>query len=408
MFLPRIIEGSLQRAMNLFPVVVITGARRTGKSTLVKNSPRLKSWPYHTLDSAEALAMAEEEPRAFLQQSEVLVVDEVQRSPQLLLTIKELVDRNDSPGRFVLTGSANLLLMSQVAESLAGRARYLTLWPMTRREQLGMGAAGIWGDILGSDVKSWPNIVKDQVAPQEDWRETVMRGGYPRPALYFPKPDQLDDRTELFAAYTQTYLERDLRDLANISSLVDFRKVMRAVCLQIGGFITQAEIARDTGVKRATVQRYLDLLEISYQLIRLEAYTVNRNKRLMKSPKFYWSDTALAMYLAGDFSPRGAHLENMIVMDLLAWKETQSHRPEILYWRTSAGEEVDVLVESRGKLLPIEVKASTNLGYNDARHLRAFLKEYPDEALGGLLLYDGTEIFWISENVLAAPWWMVC
>lgn len=405
--LPRVLEQSVLRALRLFPVVVVTGARRTGKSTLVRSSAPLMNRLYVTLDSAEALALARGEPRAFVSQAEQLTIDEVQREPDILLAIKEAVDRNEYAGQFVLTGSANLLLMSRVSESLAGRARYLTLWPMTRREQLGFGTAGCWSEFLDTPVHDWPALVDAQIAPAENWRELAMRGGYPQPALGHPEPGQAADRAELFAGYTQTYLERDLRDLAAIDSLYDFQRLMRAVCERLGNIVHQTELARDVGLPRTTIQRYLNLLEVSYQLVRVEAYAVNRTKRLVKSPKYYWSDTGLALHLTGEGAPSGAHLENLVLTDLLAWRETDVARPGVMYWRTSTGEEVDFVVERKNRVLAVEVKASTNPGYADARHLRTFLAEYPDTSVGGLLLHDGNETFWISERILATPWWKV-
>jgi len=351
--------------------------------------------------------MAEHEPRAFVTQAPALSVDEVQRAPDLLFAIKEAVDRDPAPGRFVLTGSANLLLMHRVAESLAGRARYLTLWPMARREQLGMGEAGCWSALLDAEPRAWPSILGAQVAPRDSWRELAARGGYPQPALHFGEPRQAADRAELFAGYAQTYLERDLRTLAAVESLYDFQRVMRAVCERLGQVIHQSDIARDVGLPRTTVQRYLNLLEVSYQLVRVDAYAVNLTKRLIKSPKYYWSDTGLALHLAGDSAPVGAHLENVILTDLLAWRETEVTRPNVLYWRTSTGEEVDFVVERKGRLLAVEVKATSNPGYADARHLRTFLSEYGSTVQGALLLHDGDEITWVSERVLAAPWWTV-
>ncbi len=404
--LPRLLELQLARTMRLFPVIVITGARRTGKSTLVRERLTTAASPYLTLDNAETLALAKREPRAFVSQSPRLTIDEIQREPDLLLAIKAAVDRDNRPGRFVLTGSANLLLMNRVSESLAGRARYLTLWPMTRREQLGFGSAGCWSSFLDTPVRDWIGVVDEQVAPAEDWRELAMRGGYPQTALGYPEHNQSADRAELFAGYTQTYLERDLRDLASIDSLYDFQRLMRAVCQRIGNVVHQTDLARDTGLPRTTVQRYLNLLEVSYQLVRVEAYAVNRTKRLMKLPKYYWSDTGLALHIGEDGAPRGAHLENIVLTDLLAWRETDAARPGVMYWRTSGGEEVDFVVERKHQLLAIEVKASTNPGYADAKHLRTFLAEYPN-AVGGLLLHDGAETFWISERVLATPWWKV-
>lgn len=408
-FLPRVLTERLQHALGLFPVVALTGARQTGKSTLVRSAPPFQERRYLTLDAAANREFARAEPQAFIGSHETtaLTIDEVQRVPDLLLALKERVDAHRVNGRYLLTGSANLLLLQSVSESLAGRARYLTLWPMTRREQLGMGRCGIWGELLAAMPRAWPDLVRDQSAPEEPWRHLAARGGYPVPALLDPAHHPHPDRSELFSGYVQTYLERDLRNLAAVDSLTDFQRLMRAVCLRLGTVLNQAELARDTGLPRTTVQRYLNLLEISYQLVRLEPYAVNRTKRLVKSPKVYWSDTGLALFLSGATEISGAHLENVVLTDLLAWRETEITRPSILYWRTSSGEEVDFVVESQRGLLGLEVKATANPGYNDSKGLRSFLQEYGEAAIGGLLLHGGTETFWISERVLAVPWWRV-
>lgn len=408
-FLPRLLETVLKRGLELFPVVVLTGARQTGKSTLVRGSAALADRSYLTLDTALNRGLAQAEPETFLQASATspLTIDEVQRAPELLLAIKQRVDAKRSNGRFLLTGSANLLLTRRVSESLAGRARYLTLWPMTRREQLGLASSGVWSRFFDEKRDDWPAAVSSQQAPYEPWERLAVRGGYPVPALQYPGEHQAGARRELFTGYTQTYLERDLRDLAAIDSLYDFQRLMRAVCLRVGSVLNQADLARDTGLARTTLQRYLNLLEVSYQLIRLEPYAVNRTKRLVKSPKVYWSDTGLAMHLSDESTPTGAHLENLICSDLLAWRESETPPPSIMYWRTSTGEEVDFVVEWKGKLLAIEVKATASPGYNAARSMRAFLQEYGSNVVGGVLLHGGSETSWISEGVLSVPWWKV-
>lgn len=406
--LPRALTERVARALELFPAVVVTGARQTGKSTLVREAAPFAGRRYVTLDTTVNREVATAEPGIFLEASrQGLTVDEVQRVPELFFSIKELVDAERVNGRFLLTGSANLLLLKSVSESLAGRARYLTLWPMTRREQLGLARCGIWTELLDQPVASWPDLVQAQELPREHWRLLAARGGYPAPALLNPTQPADPDRHELFAGYAQTYLERDLRELAAVDSLIDFQRLMRAVCLRLGTTINQTELARDTGIPRTTVQRYLNLLEVSYQLVRVEPYSVNRTKRLLKSPKLYWSDSGLALHLAGSPQPTGAHLENVVCTDLLTWRELDVARPAILFWRTAAGEEVDFVIERNGKLVGIEVKATANPGYNDSRGLRTFLQEYGDDALGGVLLHAGEQTFWISDRILAAPWWKV-
>jgi len=407
--LKRLLVPNIEQALKLFPVVVLSGARQTGKSTLARDMAPLAQRPYITLDTAVNRALAVSEPHTLLDTAGPgpMTIDEIQRAPDLLLAIKEAVDHHRVNGRFLLTGSANLLLMQRVSESLAGRARYLTLWPMTRREQQGLAACGIWSTFFGQARKHWLEQVAQETVPPESWQALAGRGGYPDAARLHPHNALDPERNELFAGYTQTYLERDLRDLAAIDNLYDFQRLMRAACLRLGNVINQVELARDAGLPRSTVQRYLNLLEVSYQLVRLEPYSVNRTKRLVKSPKLYWSDTGLALHLSQSDRLSGAHLENVVCTDLLAWRETDPYRPAILYWRTSTGEEVDFVVERQGKVLGVEVKATANPGYNDAKGLRVFLEEYGQEAVGGVLLHTGDKTFWISEGVLAVPWWKV-
>lgn len=183
---------------------------------------------------------------------------------------------------------------------------------------------------------------------------------------------------------------------------------MRAACLRIGGLLNQTELARDVGIVQPQVHRFLNLMEASYQAIRLPAYAVNRTRRIIKSPKLYRSDTALALHLAGESKPRGAHLENLVLMDLMIWRDVQARRPEVLYWRTTSGIEVDFVIETPQRLLPIEVKAASRVTTGDAKGLEAFIGEYPDLADGGLLLYGGKEILPVTRRVLAVPWWCVC
>jgi predicted AAA+ superfamily ATPase len=182
---------------------------------------------------------------------------------------------------------------------------------------------------------------------------------------------------------------------------------MRATCLRLGNLVNQTELGRDVGMPQPTVLRHLGLLEASYQLVRLPAFATNRTKRLIKTPKIFWCDTALALHLAGETEPRGAHLENLILNDLCAWRETQIPRAEIFYWRTTGGEEVDFVVEHQNRLLPIEIKTTEKPRLADARGLTVFRQEYAAECLPGLLLHAGREISWIADGVLAAPWWAV-
>ena len=212
-------------------------------------------------------------------------------------------------------------------------------------------------------------------------------------------------RSLWFDGYMRTYLERDLQQLAAIHNLVDFRLLVRAASLRLGGLLNQAEIGRDTRIPRATFQRYIDLLETSFQIVRLAPFAVNRTKRLIKSPKLYWSDPALALWLNGGGQPSGAYLENVVLLDLLVWRDGQVPAPEILFWRTFTDREVDFVIESGDRLLPIEVKSAAVPVLADARGLRTFADEYPERFAGGLLLHGGRQTQWLADRILAVPWW---
>lgn len=290
-----------------------------------------------------------------------------------------------------------------MSESLAGRAGYVPLWPLTRREQLGLGTAGVWSEFLENAPDDWPGILEAQKPLAEHWNAAAIRGGYPTPAHELERQEQ---RADWFAGYAATYLERDLRQLSAIENLADMRRLMAALSLRLGGLLNQAEISRDLGLPSSTVQRFLNLLEVSYQLVKVPGYSVNRTRRLIKAPKIYWSDTGLAMFLASETAPRGVHLENLLLTDLLAWAGAAPRHPNVLHWRTAAGAEVDFVVELPDRLLPIEVKASKRVNHSDARHLLTFLEDYP-AAPGALLAYGGEEVFWIAQRVLATPWHLV-
>lgn len=424
--LQRALTPTVERHLKIMPAVVVTGARQSGKTTLTRDlvaGPRR----FLTLDDPDVRVQARLDPDSLLagsvsprppvgfarpqdrtdtgappSGSGLLTLDEVQREPDLLHAVKRSIDEDRRAGRFLLTGSADLLLMRRVSESLAGRASYLTLRPMTRRELGGTGRIGAWDDLLREPAGNWPDIVASQPSGPETWPALARRGGFPVPAAQLASSEE---RTVWFEGYVRTYLERDLHDLSAVWSLPDFRRLMAAAGLAVGQTLNTARLSRDLALSAATVSRHLKLLEASHLLVLLPAYTVNRAKRLIKSPKIYWADPGLALHLSREPEPQRAHLENLILCDLLVFSDVSPLPTEVFHWRTTNGEEVDFVLEHDGRLLPIEINPTSNPRIGHGAHLRTFRREHGDRSLPGLLVHCGDQIDWLTSEVLAVPWW---
>lgn len=402
-YYPRWLTPGLQKASQDHAIVVLTGARQVGKSTLLLNAEPFRDWRFHTLDDFDTLRQARERPQELWAGANRVVLDEVQRAPDLLLAVKQAVDRNPRDLRFALSGSANLLLMHRVSESLAGRAVYFILSPMTLGEVNRVSPPDILERSLAGD---WPDEGMLPGAPP-DPVEWILRGLMP-PLLTLDSPRAW---TRWWDGYVTTYLERDLRQFSQIDRLLDFRRVMELLALRSGQILNQSELGRDAQLSQPTVHRYLNLLETTHLFERLPAYTVNRTSRLMKSPKAFWSDPGLAAFLSGYFETEplrrarelGAYFETLIFHHLQVLVGLLTPPARLYFWRTRSGREVDFVVEHGRRLLAIEVKRATQVGYGDVASLRAFLDEYP-EASGGLLLYGGKAIRRLGEKIVALPW----
>ncbi len=400
---PRWIAPNLREASEEHPVVVLTGARQVGKSTLLRNEPPFRDWRYVSLDEYDALDQAAHDPESLWAGAESVVLDEVHRSPHVLSAVKGAVDRKQKTRRFVLSGSANLLLMKSVSESLAGRAVYYVLGPMT----LGEMSEKSPPDLLGMLFQSrFPDERHDE-APSVDLFPLLWKGFMPA-LMRLEKPPAILGWWE---GYVATFLERDLRQLSQIDSLSDFRKVMVALALRCGNVLNQSEAARDTGISQATFHRYLNLMEATCLLERLPAFYVNRTKRLTKSPKVLWEDPGLVSFLSGHFDVEslavsrevGGMFESMIFLHLGCLCQQMVPRPRIFHWRTAAGKEVDFVLEWGRKLMAIEVKLSSEPRYSDTKNLRLFLAEYPETA-ACILVHTGSEIKRMHEKIIAIPW----
>jgi uncharacterized protein len=403
-YLTRRIEGRLDSLVERHPVVVLTGARQTGKTTLLRERLRSPDWRYVTLDDLDDLELALTAPADLLAGSPRIVIDEVQKAPALLSAIKRVVDE-DRERRVVLSGSANLALMRGVSESLAGRAVYLTLAPLTLGERLGL-APSSWLEALfeGKGLEAVPKA-GDPVSAK-DWQREMWRGGLPAVL-------DLDDEgvTQWRDGYERTYLERDVLRFASISDVIGFRRTMRALALQAGGLLNLASLSREVGLGVATISRYLDVLEVSMLGGRLAPYTVNRKKRLVRTPKMNYADAGLACHLVGIRAPGDLtadrlypHLLESFVIQQLA-PATALLRPEgvTMFWRTTDNKEVDVVIERAGRLVALEVKASHTVNAGMATGLRALRDEAQGRFVAGLMVYSGDEVRSLGDRLLAVP-----
>ncbi|MFH1666047.1 MAG: ATP-binding protein [Elusimicrobiota bacterium] len=399
---PRIVADSVSKAAKESPVIVLTGARQTGKSTLLNKDPHFSGWKYFSFDDLSLVAQANSDPSSIWEGFDRVILDEVQRVPAILSAIKRTVDKDRHLKKFILSGSANLLLMSRVTESLAGRALYFPLYPMTLAEIRETEMTDILKDLL-DNVPLKPKVIK---APKENLFKLMSRGFMP-PLLHISLPENV---TRWWEGYIMTYLERDLRQLSQVESLVDFRNLMQAVALRSGQVINQTEIARDIKIGQATVYRYLNLLEATCLLVRIPAYSKSRTKRLIKSPKIYFLDPGLTSYLCGYYDENslktareaGSIFETFVLLHLSVLCELMVPKARIYYWRTVTGKEVDFVVEYGNKLLAIEVKLSSGISYGDSDNLRTFLAEHPKDCIG-IIIYTGNEVRYLADKIVCLP-----
>lgn len=399
-YIPRSLEPILLKALHEFPVVVLIGPRQSGKTTLVRHLFESQR-PIISLEAPDLRAAAIGDPRGFLDlYGPPVIYDEIQYAPDLLPYIKERVDaRRDQPGQFILTGSQNLLLMQQVTESLAGRAAVLKLLPLSRRE-----VAGEPAHPLPWEMDQPPLAIK---APSysELW-EQILRGFYPE----LIKSPQRDFRLWQ-ASYVQTYLERDVRNLRNIGDLTLFQTFLRSLAMRAAGLLNLSELAREVGIAVNTARDWIAILEASFQIFLLRPYFVNLGKRLVKSPKVYFTDTGLLCYLvglrdsehaaAGPMS--GALMENLVVAELFKTCLHRGDEPAMYFWRTAAGAEVDLIVETGTGLVPIEIKASATARPEMARGIHAFRRDFGDRAVKGFVIYAGQSTLPLGDGALALP-----
>jgi predicted AAA+ superfamily ATPase len=378
------------------PVVVLTGMRQVGKTTLLRNEEFLAGRHYVTLDDFAQAAAAQSAPEELLG-SRPLTVDEVQREPLLLDAIKSAVDAHRHPGDFVLSGSANLLLLERVAESLAGRAVYLELWPMTRREIEGSTSTPWLVELLEAGEFPPARVVSHLEKGE------VRAGGMPPVVV-----DRVDPEI-WFQGFAQTYLERDVRSLAQVADLSSFGRFLRVLALRTGSLLNVSEAGRDAGLSATTASRYLGVLEASFSVFRLPPFLGNRASRIVKSPKLYVSDAGLAHHLIGPRGDAGAGdpfagqlLETYIAHNLRGLFAAWLPRAALGFWNVQGRHEVDFVVEYGDRVAAIEVKRGTRWTKHDLRGLRRFVDATPS-CFAALLACGVSEPVHLDERLWAVP-----
>lgn len=400
---PRHLTGLLRESLAGSPVTLLVGARQTGKSTLAQQLGRDLAAQYLTLDDAVVLASAAEDPAglvAGLPGSTVL--DEVQRVPELLLAIKAAVDRDRRPGRFLLTGSANVLLLPRIADSLAGRMEIFTLWPLSQ------------GEILGPSERFVDHVFGDAPIPpvsgesREALVERILAGGYPE-VVAAASPAR---RGRWLRSYVTAVLQRDVRDLAAIERLHDLPRLLALIAARATGLLNVADMARALSLSHTTLTRYLTLLEQVFLTVRLPAWQSNIGARLVKAPKLLLNDSALMAHLTGLTPARlaaeptllGPLLENFVGMELVKHASWSGIEPKLFHFRTDKGQEVDFLLEDRaGRVVGIEVKAAATVRQDDLRGLRALEERLGERLVRGVVLYTGDSTVPFSERLVACP-----
>lgn len=405
MLYKRNILNRVLKSLQNNPVVLINGARQVGKSTLIEEL--LKSGfdaEYLTFDDSAILFAASQDSYGLLSSfSRSIVIDEVQRELDVFLAIKRIVDVQKKDGQFLLTGSANVLTVPRVSESLAGRMILHTLWPLTQGEIENKEENFIeWA----FESQKLPSL-KKQLSMRELCQK-IVTGGYPRSVR---AADDMD-RTEWMRSYVDTIVQRDIRELSNIEGLKELPNILSVLAGRVGNLLNLSDISRMLKINLMSLKRYYSLLQMVFLVVESPAWSVNTDKRLAKSPKIYMADTGIASYfrriqtddLLKDPSSLGALLENFVMMELKKQATWSPLFPSIYHFRTQAGKEVDIVLEGMGKkIVGIEVKASTTIHSKDLAGLKELRDIAKEKFVKGIILYSGEKILKLDHDIYALP-----
>lgn len=402
-YVDRYLEPLVLRALEDTRVVALVGARQVGKSTLARHLSGATG-EYYTFDDLGTLAAANQDPAAFVRSlARGAVIDEVQKLPNVLSAIKAVVDSDPVPGRLIITGSANLLTIPKLSESLAGRMELFTLYPLSQTE------------IDSSKTNFVDAIFCGEPLDHHQATETpertiarIMSGGYPE-AL---RRENETRRNSWFHSYVTTTLQRDVREISAISDILGMERLLRLCATRSASILNETALASEIGIPRKTVGRYLDLLEQMFLIWRLPAYARERGRRVTKAPKMHLNDAGLAAYLFGaDFHQLsknrtmvGGLLETLVVNEIRAQTSWSHSDADILHYREYEGLEIDIVIEKRdGSVAAIEVKATSSPGARDFQSLRRFSQLAGTTFTSGILLYGGAKVVSFGEKLFAVP-----
>ncbi len=391
----RHLSSIIQKAVVQYPVVAVTGPRQSGKTTLCR--ALFPNYAYVNLEKPDVRQFAHEDPNGFLAQfKKPVILDEVQRVPELFSYIMPIVDEHRKMGEFILTGSQNFHLMESISQSLAGRCATFKLLPLSTREIANQSNLDVF------------KLNNDEVLPSfgTDCYEHLFKGGFP------PLYDRELKPNDWLGQYTQTYLERDVRTLINVGDLETFERFLRLCAGRSGQVLNIASLADDAGISAMTAKRWLSLLTASYTITLLRPHLKNFNKRMVKSPKLYFYDTGLLCYLLGIRSAeellvhslRGAIFETYVVSELTKACFNSGIEPPLYFWRDSQGHEIDVIIEDGEKLFPIEIKSGQTVNSSMFKTLNWWRSLTNTQA--AMLIYGGDSSY-TRNNTDVRPWFFV-
>lgn len=375
----RLLINTLKDLFKKYPVITLLGPRQAGKTTLVRLAFPKK--PYVNLEDLDNRTLATEDPKSFMEAyPEGAIFDEIQRVPHLLSFIQVYVDEQNKKGVYVLTGSHQPALHSAVSQSLAGRTSILRLLPLSLEEM--------------RESKIEESI--DQI---------ILKGGYPK---IHKEKLPLDNA---FSSYFQTYVERDVRQVLQIKELMQFERFIKLIASRVGQLVNYASLASDVGVSATTIKEWVSVLEATYILVRLEPYFENFGKRVIKSPKLYFSDTGLACYLLGIETAEqlrkdtlyGNLFENFVILELMKARYNRGLEPRFYFYRDTSGKEVDLLLQRGSQLTPIEIKSSRTFSSSFLKGLKHFQAQAPGKVKGGAIIYGGDKTQKLKEFTLLNP-----